>query len=138
MVYWLLLGMTLAVEQQRPILPGTAASEGQRLFARFCAACHGVNGHGDGPAAPALQPPPADLTRIAQRRDGRFPTAEIAAYIDGRTIIPAHGSREMPIWGVYIGERAGGGQTAEEAIHNMLSALLEYLQAIQRFVPQSP
>jgi mono/diheme cytochrome c family protein len=135
MVRWLLLGMTLAAEQRRPISLGTAASEGQRFFVRFCGACHGVNGDGDGPAAPALQPPPADLTQITQRHDGRFPIAEITAYIDGRTVIPAHGSREMPIWGIYIGERAGGGRAGEEVIHNILSALLEYLWAIQRFGP---
>jgi mono/diheme cytochrome c family protein len=130
MVWWILLGMTLAAEQRRPILPGTAASAGQRLFVRFCGACHGVNGDGDDPEAPALQPPPADLTQIAQRHDGRFLNAEITAYIDGRTVLPAHGNWEMPIWGIYIGERAGGGQGGEEVIHNILSALLEYLQAI--------
>jgi mono/diheme cytochrome c family protein len=135
MVWWIVLGMTLAAEQRRPMLPGTAPSEGQRLFVRFCGACHGVNGDGDGPAAPALQPPPADLTQIGQRHDGRFPIAEITAYIDRRTVIPAHGSREMPIWGVYIGERAGGGRAGEEVMHNILSALLEYLQPIHRFGP---
>ena len=137
-VLGILLGMALAAEQQRPALPDTAVSEGQRLFVRFCGACHGVNGHGDGPAAPALHPPPADLTQIAQRHNGRFPIAEITAYIDGRTVIPAHGSREMPIWGVRISESAGGGRAGEEVLHNLLSALLAYLQAIQQFGPQGP
>jgi mono/diheme cytochrome c family protein len=137
LVWGSLLGLALAAPQ-RPALPGTAASEGQRLFVRFCAACHGVNGAGDGPAAPALHPPPADLTQIAQRRDGRFPVAEITAYIDGRTAIPAHGSREMPIWGVWIGERAGGGRAGEQITHNLLTAILAYLQAIQRVGAPGP
>lgn len=34
---------------------------GARLFAESCAACHGPTGHGDGPAAAALKPPPADF-----------------------------------------------------------------------------
>ena len=55
------------------------------------------------------RPPPTDLTHITQRHGGRFPVAEIAAYIDGRTVVLAHGSREMPIWGERFGEMVGGG-----------------------------
>jgi putative copper export protein/mono/diheme cytochrome c family protein len=35
---------------------------GEALFAQNCTTCHGPDGHGDGPAAKDLQPPPADLT----------------------------------------------------------------------------
>ena len=35
---------------------------GAPLFAQHCASCHGAEGRGDGPAAPALADPPADLT----------------------------------------------------------------------------
>jgi mono/diheme cytochrome c family protein len=130
--WWTLLGIALAAEQRPPTVPSTAVSEGQRLFARYCSACHGVHGHGDGPAAPALQPPPADLTRIAQRHDGLFPVAEVTASIDGRTVIPAHGSREMPVWGARLGERAGGGSAGEEVVRSIFRVLIEYLQAIQQ------
>jgi high-affinity iron transporter len=34
---------------------------GARLFAQTCAVCHGPDGHGDGPAAAALHPAPADF-----------------------------------------------------------------------------
>ena len=105
----LLVGMTLVAAQPPPPIPGETVSAGQQYFVRYCSACHGMTGHGDGPAAAALRTPPADLTRIAQRRGGYFPVAEIAAYIDGRTVIPAHGSREMPIWGERFGEMVGGG-----------------------------
>ncbi len=33
----------------------------RELFATQCAACHGATGHGDGPAAAGLQPPPANF-----------------------------------------------------------------------------
>jgi len=36
---------------------------GRELFQRNCVACHGSRGKGDGPAAVALNPRPADLTR---------------------------------------------------------------------------
>jgi high-affinity iron transporter len=37
-------------------------SAGARLYASRCVQCHGTAGHGDGPAAAGLAPPPADLT----------------------------------------------------------------------------
>jgi putative copper resistance protein D len=48
----------------RPSVPYAAASivEGRRIYRADCASCHGVAGWGDGPAAPGLRPPPADLT----------------------------------------------------------------------------
>ena len=129
---WTLLGVALAAAQPLPRIPGETMSSGQQYFMRYCSACHGAAGHGDGPAAPALRPPPADLTRIAQRRGEHFPVAEIAAYIDGRTIVPAHGSREMPIWGERFGEMAGGGSVGEEVVRGNLLVLIEYLQSIQQ------
>jgi putative copper resistance protein D len=46
-----------------PAVPYTAASisSGAALYAEHCAACHGPNGGGDGPAARGLPRPPADL-----------------------------------------------------------------------------
>ena len=129
---WILLRVALAAAQPLPRVPGETVSAGQQYFRRYCSACHGVEGRGDGPAAPALRPPPADLTRIAQRRGGRFPVAEIAACIDGRTVVSAHGSREMPIWGERFGEMAGGGSVGEEVVRGNLLVLIEYLQSIQQ------
>ncbi|HEY6461069.1 MAG TPA: FTR1 family protein, partial [Polyangiaceae bacterium] len=36
-------------------------AEGATLFAQNCSTCHGASGHGDGPAAAALTPKPADF-----------------------------------------------------------------------------
>jgi mono/diheme cytochrome c family protein len=130
-VWWACLGMALAVEQSQ-LSPTEMVHVGHRYFVRYCSACHGAEGRGDGPAASALQSPPADLTRIAQRRGGHFPVAEMAAVIDGRTVVPAHGSREMPIWGERFGEMGGGGSVGEEVVRGNLLVLLEYLQAIQQ------
>jgi len=131
-VWWVLLTLPLAAEEQPPPIPGATTSAGQHYFQRYCSACHGQTGHGDGPVAAALRTPPADLTRIAQRRGGHFPVAEIAALIDGRTVLPAHGSREMPIWGERFGEMGGGGSVGEEVVRGNLLILIEYLRSIQR------
>jgi len=48
----------------RSSVPYQSASiaHGLRLYQENCAACHGVNGYGDGPAGQMLRPRPADLT----------------------------------------------------------------------------
>jgi len=35
---------------------------GKKLYGAQCAACHGENGRGNGPAAASINPPPSDLT----------------------------------------------------------------------------
>jgi Cytochrome c len=75
------------------------AIEGRDLFMRYCASCHGVSGKGDGPAAAALQPPPADLTRLRERYGDQYPLRNIIAAIDGRRPVRAHGESAMPVWG---------------------------------------
>jgi mono/diheme cytochrome c family protein len=131
MVWWSLMGVALAAEPP-PLSPTEMVHVGHRYFVRYCSACHGVEGRGDGPTASALQSPPADLTRIAQRRGGHFPVAEITAFIDGRTVVPAHGSREMPIWGERFGEIVGRDLLGEAVVHTHLQLLIAYLQAIQQ------
>jgi mono/diheme cytochrome c family protein len=36
------------------------AANGAKLYAQFCASCHGPKGHGDGPVAGTLNPKPAN------------------------------------------------------------------------------
>jgi mono/diheme cytochrome c family protein len=105
---------------------------GADLFVQHCAVCHGMTAIGDGPAAAALRTPPADLTRIAERRKGAFPEAEIARFIDGRFDVPAHGTREMPIWGRQLGDWMGPDAEPDEVARGRILALVAYLQSIQR------
>jgi mono/diheme cytochrome c family protein len=37
-------------------------AKGKEVFAGKCTPCHGLTGHGDGPAAASLQPKPRDLS----------------------------------------------------------------------------
>jgi mono/diheme cytochrome c family protein len=108
-----------------------AVERGAAAFAQRCAVCHGAGGAGDGPAAAALDPPPADLRRIAARRGGVFPEAQIQRIIDGRDPILAHGSREMPIWGKRMPAVLGGGLGAEGERRGQIKLLVEYLKTIQ-------
>jgi len=72
---------------------------GADLFRAHCAPCHGENGKGRGPVAPALTVPASDLTTIAQRNGGNFPAERVRKIIAGDEIYVAHGSRDMPVWG---------------------------------------
>jgi mono/diheme cytochrome c family protein len=112
-------------------IPGAYVHPGQKYFVQYCGACHGTDGRGNGPVAPVLRTPPPDLTRIAQRHGGQFPDAEVAAQIDGRAFVRAHGSREMPVWGNQFSEQFGGNAVGEEATRGYLLVLIEYLKSIQ-------
>jgi mono/diheme cytochrome c family protein len=119
-----------------PKAEGTASPvarlPGEVLYRHHCAACHGVGGVGDGPAAAALANKPADLTGIRSRRGGQFPALEIAGIIDGRKDIAAHGSRTMPVWGQRYGAGQEPGPMREEQVSGNLLALVEYLESIQK------
>jgi len=41
-----------------------AATSGAEIFKNNCAACHGSEGHGDGPASAALDPAPRNLAEM--------------------------------------------------------------------------
>ena len=66
-----------------------------------CAVCHGIDGKGKGPLSEQLKVAPADLTVLAKKNNRAFPVSAIYEVIDGRKVIAAHGTREMPIWGAY-------------------------------------
>ena len=72
---------------------------GAEIFQNYCASCHGLDGRGNGPAAPALKYRVPDLTQIAKRAGGKFSRDRIAAIIEGTETLSGHGSREMPVWG---------------------------------------
>ena len=81
-----LTGLAALAEQKTNELSGV------RMYRVYCASCHGIDGQGAGPAAPALKKAPPDLTRISARNKGQFPGYRIAHIIDGYEITAFHGS----------------------------------------------
>jgi mono/diheme cytochrome c family protein len=114
----------------KPAPPPLAAS-GERLYVRHCAVCHGRSGTGDGPFGGVLTVPPSDLTQIAARRGGAFPEDEIAAFVDGRFVPKAHGTREMPVWGRWLGQPIAEGVEPDEMTRGEILAILTWLKGIQ-------
>lgn len=86
-----------ATRQRKP--PSIHTVDGAEIFRDYCAPCHGLDGRGNGPVAPALRFKVPDLTQISKSADGKFPSARIRAIIEGTETVSGHGSREMPVWG---------------------------------------
>ena len=57
-----------------------AIAQGQKLYAEYCASCHGADGKGS-TKADAKGP---DLTTIAKRNGGKFPFYDVMLTISGR------------------------------------------------------
>ena len=120
-------GVTTSADSASEIV----ARLGHESFLQYCAACHGIDARGGGPAGASLKTPPTDLTAIAARSGGKFSDVDVASRIDGRSMPAAHGSREMPVWGERFSAQLGGGDVGEEAVRGQLLVLLEYLRSIQ-------
>ena len=106
--------------------PSEAIESGQETYVFYCAACHGRTGKGDGPVVPTLKAAPPDLTTFAKRRGGRFPEADVTAFIVGRRPA-AHGSSDMPVWGPLFREL----NPFDSRIDVRLSRLVDHLKSIQ-------
>ena len=106
----------------------TDPSSGQQMYMAYCASCHRTDAKGDGPAAPALKQIPTNLTLLAVKNRGAFPDSHVAQVIKGDLMTPAHGSKEMPVWGpVFMSLDRNGESILQLRVHN-LSAYIASLQ----------
>ena len=115
--------------KQVPV-PNVSATSGKEMYNAYCAACHGIDGRGNGPAASAVKTPPTNLTLLSVQHNGRFPEASVQQSIKGDPGMPsAHGSKDMPVWGpVFTMMGQGGEGQAQLRIRN----LTQYILSLQR------
>jgi mono/diheme cytochrome c family protein len=92
----------------------TNPSSGRQMYDAYCASCHGQGGKGNGPAAPALKVQPTDLTQLAAKNGGRFPDAHVMQVIRGDSMNPAHGSKDMPVWGPIFSQMSQHSEGVEQ------------------------
>ena len=111
-----------------PITPTSPAS-GQEMYKSYCAVCHGIDGKGNGPAADALKVPPTDLTALAAKNGGKYPAMKVSAVISGEEALPAHGSKDMPIWGHLFRSMSGGHETE---VQQRVANLNKYIESLQK------
>lgn len=126
-----LLLVPLAAAAQTDTKPAfkDSAIPGAELFRTYCAVCHGSGARGDGPLASSMTRKPADLTEIAKRNGGTYPTELVFRTIDGRKPVRGHGGPDMPVWGDAFGRSREGGD--EGKVGRMIQSIVDYLESIQ-------
>jgi len=102
---------------------------GEDLFRAYCSPCHGAGARGDGPISPALRSPPPDLTTLARRNGGRYPSDRVLTAISGepQMAVLSHGTTDMPVWGPIFRQLGG----SEEEARQRVLGLVRYLESIQ-------
>jgi mono/diheme cytochrome c family protein len=94
---------------------------GKAAYQSNCAPCHGMDGKGGGllnvELGSKLSPP--DLTILARRNNGEFPTKSVSEIIEA-TSIAADSTRQMPLLGFDV------------AIRSNIPAIVDYLKRIQQ------
>ncbi|MFN3722588.1 MAG: c-type cytochrome [Paracoccaceae bacterium] len=105
---------------------------GAQDFADYCAGCHGLSGAGGGAVAGTLSKRPADLTRLARRNGGTFPTTRVMAKIWGYT--GGKGGGVMPNFGPLLASETmpyDGGDGILTPTPIRLVQIAEHLKTLQ-------
>jgi mono/diheme cytochrome c family protein len=124
-----LLGLTGCLPQTKPAEQATGPAD----FAAYCSACHGAAGKGDGELAAELAKKPADLTMLAAKNGGTFPTTRVMAQIWGYA--GKKGQGVMPDFGPLLdGELVlyDGGDGIETPTPIRLVQIAEYVKTLQK------
>jgi mono/diheme cytochrome c family protein len=117
-----------AQDQKASHLPGSNPVSGARLYKQYCAVCHGIDLKGHGPVATELKTPPADLTTLSQRHNGKFPEDYVEDVLRNGSKTPAHGDSDMPIWGPLFESIRG---TDPQLVNLRIMNLVSYIKSMQ-------
>jgi len=125
---WVSAGQEAKSGVKHEMAAPTSPSSGKEMFMSYCASCHGKNAKGDGPAARALSQAPADLTTLAKRNAGKYPSDKVTSVLRGQSPLMAHGDQEMPVWGPVFWKMSQG---HEELVQLRIANLNQYIESLQ-------
>ena len=114
---------------QNDTLPSHAMPTGKAMYFEYCSVCHGDEAKGDGPYASMLKVPPANLSTLAKRHDGKFPyeyVSNVLRFGPSTTIL--HGSTDMPAWGPIF---QSFDKNNERVVEQRIKNLCNYLASLQ-------
>lgn len=131
--FGLLLARPSTAQENKPEVkhapvPMTSPASGKEMFKAYCAACHGQNATGDGPAAAALKTPPSDLTKLSKNNGGKFPADRVMSILRGQATVTAHGNQDMPVWGPVFWHMSQG---HEGQVQQRTANLTHYIESLQ-------
>ncbi len=126
----LLVGFVVLAGCVETPAPHDPLASGQASYEAYCESCHGADGHGLGQLVSDLKTLPGELTELSLKNGGVFPTDAVFQAIDGRKLIPEHGTREMPIWGNIWGYKEGT-PVPQDVVDQRINELVEYIRSIQ-------
>ena len=124
--------LLLALAATSPCHATETGDPNRALYLRYCGACHGPEGHGDGIAATFYRTKPTDLTQIMKKNHGKFPFKRTMEIIDGRTTVRAHGDPEMPVWGEVFSEQSGWDMARRADARGKVMLITDYIRSIQQ------
>lgn len=123
---------TAQVEARKVPIRYTSPFSGDKMYASYCAVCHGDNGKGDGPAAAAMTPSLRDLTTLSKSNSGKFPRTRVFfAILNGKVLPQGEQDNEMPGWAepffsMCVGQRGCGAEVQMRVVR-----LTDYLESLQ-------
>ena len=105
----------------------TTAVSGKVLYGQYCAACHGTDGKGAGPAASLMKQHPTDLTQISRQNKGTFSEERFLKMMNGEASTAAHGTADMPVWGADFRNST----TSPTLVQDRIYSLMTYIEELQ-------
>jgi mono/diheme cytochrome c family protein len=105
---------------------------GAQMWKDYCAACHGMSGRGDGPAAELLKSAPPDLSLLAKRNNGEFPADRFRSVLCFGGGGHAHGTSDMPIWGPLFRSQEEVTLFPQGAAELRIHNLSEFVKSLQQ------
>lgn len=79
-----------------------------------------------------VEGPSPDLTALSRKNGGVFPSDHIQAVLKFGVETPAHGSADMPIWGILMQTLSKNSQDSDLEVYQRIVNLTSYLKQIQK------
>ena len=115
------------------VATGASAADhaGKAPFDQYCASCHGPAGDGTGPVAAEMKTPPTDLRKLGKKYGKPLPKPKLRELIDGREMVRAHGTADMPVWGEQLVHNVPPTANTEFFKRGTIIVIVDYIDTLQ-------
>lgn len=117
--------VTVATAARAADHPGKAA------FDQYCASCHGTAADGTGPVAGEMKVAPPDLRKLGQKYGMPLPQPKLREFVDGREMLRAHGTSNMPVWGEQLVHNVPPTANTTFFKRGTIIVVLDYIETLQ-------